>query len=107
MEGNNWYDIVSVQDIAVAFEKVSTLGQNGKRYYIGHRTLKTFREWMNDIKDAVNPNVELLFGTYQDPLNLDYGLIDLDELFLDTGFERTVDFFTGIREHAQWLQQLL
>lgn len=107
IEGNNLYDLVSVKDVAKAFEAIGTYGRDGKRYYIGHRQLRSFREWMQELGSIVNPNVELQFGKYKDPLNLDYSLIDLDELYHDTGFECVEDFHDGILEYKNWLETVI
>ncbi len=107
IEGNNLYDIVSVTDVAKAFAAILEAGRDGERYYIGHRRLKTFREWMEQMGKVVAPEVRLRFGEYQDPLNLDYSLVDLDALFRDTGFECQEDFEAGIQKHAAWLKTLI
>ena len=103
IEGNNLYDLVSVNDVAEAFRLIGERGQDGRRYYIGHRELKTFREWITSIRDAVAPQVALKFGEYNDPLNLDYSLIDLNALYEDTGFLCQADFEMEIKQHARWM----
>lgn len=105
IEGNNLYDLVSIKDVARAFVIIGEQGKNGKRYYIGHRRLKTFREWIQDMGQIVNPSISLRFGEYKDPLNLDYSLIDLDELYRDTGFECQEEFSESIWQTVTWLKQ--
>lgn len=104
IEGNNLYDLVSIEDVVEAFEKIGWQGKDGKRYYVGHQELKTFREWMRGVGRVINPNMELRFGEYQDPLNLDYSLMDLDELYRDTGFVCRTDFVESIQKTAAWLK---
>ena len=77
-----------------------------KSYYIGHRELKTFREVVTQIRDAINPDAELRFGEYKDSLNMDYSYTDLDELYNDTGFQCEADFVKTIREQAEWLKSI-
>ena len=105
IEGNNMYDIVSVKDVAKAFAAILESGRDGERYYVGHRRLKTFRDWMEQMGRIVNPKVQLRFGEYQDPLNLDYSLVDLDALFRDTGFECKMDFEKGVQETVKWMKK--
>ena len=62
VEGNNLYDLVYVQDIIDGLIAIGEKGQNKKEYYVGHRKLKTFREWITEIRDEIAPNVELKFG---------------------------------------------
>lgn len=87
IEGNNLYDMVYVEDIVGAFIAVAEKGIAGRSYYVGHRQLRTFRSWIEEIRDIVAPKVELRFGEYKDPLDLDYSLVDLDLLYNDTGYE--------------------
>lgn len=104
IEGNNLYDLVYIADIAEAFVRIAQQGLNMSSYYVGHRNLRTFRELITDIRDAINPTVTLNFGAYQDAPALDYGLIDLDALYRDTGFECKADFRESILKTAQWLK---
>ena len=78
IEGNNLYDMVYIEDIVGAFIAVAEKGIAGRSYYVGHRQLKTFRSWIEGIRDIVAPNVVLKFGEYNDPLDLDYSLVDLN-----------------------------
>ena len=87
IEGKNLYDMVYVEDIVGAFKAVAEKGKAGRSYYVGHRKLRTFRSWIEEIRDIVAPDVELKFGEYKDPLDLDYSLVDLDLLYKDTGYE--------------------
>lgn len=107
IEGNNLYDMVYIEDIVDAFIAIAEKGVSGRTYYIGHRVLKTFKEWMLEIRDIINPNVELKFGEYKDPLNLDYSYVDLDMLFNDTGFECSKDFREQIIETCDWIKDNL
>lgn len=107
IEGNNLYDMIYIEDIVDAFIELSQKGINGKTYYIGHRKLKTFKEWIISIKDIINPNVTLKFGDYKDPLNLDYSLINLDLLYQDTGYECESNFETTIKSTENWIKKNL
>jgi nucleoside-diphosphate-sugar epimerase len=104
IEGNNLYDMVYISDIAAAFEAIGKSGRNQKTYYIGHRQLRTFREWLTDLRDAIDPAAKLNFGGYKDNQSIDYTLIDLDALYNDTGFECKADFKESIRKTAEWLK---
>lgn len=106
VEGNNLYDLVYIGDIVNAFVAIGALGKNQKEYYVGHRKLQTFREWMIQIRDILAPNVELRFGEYQDSQNIDYSMVDLDALYQDTGFMCSEDFEQSIRRTAQWVKSL-
>lgn len=107
IEGNNLYDMIYIGDIVDAFIAIAERGKAGRTYYIGHRKLKTFRQWIEDIRDIVAPDVELKFGEYKDPLNMDYSCVDLDQLYDDTGFEVKSDFEMTIKETFKWIRKNL
>ena len=105
--GNTPYDLIYISDVVEAFEAIGRYGVNKKTYYIGHRTLKTFKEHITAIRDIVNPGVELLFGKYPDSHQVNYSRIDLDALYNDTGFEARADFAESISKTAKWLKTIL
>lgn len=104
IEGNNLYDMIYIDDIADAFIAIGEKGKNLKSYYVGHRKLKKFRELITEMRDILNPNVELNFGQFKDTANMNYSLIDLDALYNDTGFECKADFRESILKTAQALR---
>ena len=104
VEGNNLYDLVYIDDIAEAFVAIGEKGHNMKEYYVGHRELKTFREWMLLIRDSIAPEVELKFGEYKDNQQINYDNVDLDALYNDTGWECKADFQTTFRNTASWVR---
>lgn len=104
IQGNNLYDVVHVDDVALAFVAIGEAGKNQRNYYIGHRELRTFREWMLEIRDAVAPSVDLRFGEYPDLQSIDYDDVDLDLLYRDTGFECRRELDEEIKKVADWLK---
>lgn len=103
VEGNNLYDLVYVQDIVDALTAIGEKGKDKKEYYVGHRKLKTFREWMIEIRDEIAPEVELKFGEYKDNQQIDYSKVDLDALYKDTGWECHYALRDRIKGTAQWV----
>ena len=104
VEGNNTYDLVYIGDIVNAFIAIGTKGINQKEYYIGHRALKTFKEWMIEIRDIFAPEIQLNFGEYKDKQNIDYSMIELNSLYEDTKFECQADFKETIQQTAEWVK---
>lgn len=105
ISGDNYYDLVYVDDVAAAFQAIGERGVNQKSYYVGHRKLKLFKNLFMDVRDIVNPGVQLRFGEYQDTSNLDYSKIDLDSLYRDTGFECKANLKESILKTVQWLKK--
>lgn len=106
IEGNIPYDMIYIDDIARAFYAIGELGVNLRSYYVGHRELRTFREYMVDLGSIVAPEVPLLFGAYpNDNSSRNYDMIDREALYQDTGFECSADFKQSIQRTAEWLQR--
>jgi nucleoside-diphosphate-sugar epimerase len=107
IEGKNLYDMVYIEDIVGAFIAVAEKGKAGRSYYVGHRKLRTFRSWIEEIRDIVAPDVELKFGEYKDPLDLDYSLVDLDLLYKDTGYECNTTLKEILPGLTEWIKNNL
>ncbi len=108
IEGNIPYDFIYIDDIARAFYAIGEKGVHLRSYYVGHRRLRTFREWVTEIGQIVAPEVPLLFGAYPDDnSSRNYAKIDLDALYRDTGFECTADFKESILKTAAWVKNNL
>lgn len=108
IEGNIPYDFIYIDDIARAFYAIGERGVHLRSYYVGHRTLRTFRAYVADIGQIVAPGVPLLFGAYPDDnSSRNYSKIDLDALYRDTGFECTADFRESILKTAAWVKENL
>ena len=105
--GNNLYDLVYIEDIADALIAIGEKGKDKKEYYVGHRKLKTFREWMEEIRDGIAPGIDLKFGEFKDNQQIDYNRIDLDALFKDTGFECKFELKNKIKETSDWVKKNL
>ena len=105
-EGNNLYDMIYIQEIVDAFIAIGNKGVPMKTYYVGHRKLLTFKEWVTIFRDVINPSVVLRFGEYKDTLNMDYSSVDLDALYLDTGFECSYPLEKGILNTARYLKEI-
>lgn len=106
ISGEKDYDLIYIDDIVNAFLAIGERGLDQRSYYVGHRNLQTFREIMTEIRDIINPGVELNFGGYKGTIELDYSNIDTNALFNDTGFECKADFEESIRNTAAWLKSI-
>ena len=104
VSGNNKYDLIYIDDVVNAFILIGEKGVNQKSYYVGNRNIRTFKEVVTDIRNIVNPDIELVFGEYQDSLDMDYSLIDLDKLYIDTGFKCKADFRDSILRTTEWIK---
>ncbi len=99
-------DWTYIDDTVLAIYNVIKRGKPFKHYYIGLRKIKTFGEVITKVRDIINPNIELHFGTYHDIGFIDYDKFLNDDLYLDTGFEITSDFTENIKKTAEWVKTL-
>lgn len=106
IEGTNLYDWIYIDDATAGLAAVAEKGVNNRDYYIGSRTLRTFRAILTEVRDILNPEAALNWGTYQDTSYTDYSKIDLDALYRDTGFECSCDFRESILKTAEWVETL-
>lgn len=99
-------DWLYVKECVKGIYATAEKGKPMKSYYVGHRKLKPFKEWVKEARDIINPNVELHFGAYGADPEVDYSLVDLDALYRDTGFEAKEDFREAILNTAEWVKSL-
>lgn len=99
-------DWTYIDDVIKAIITVVEKGKPFKYYYIGSRNIKTFGEVISNVRDIINPSLELNFGTYHDIGFIDYDKFFNDDLYLDTGFEINSDFAENIKKTAQWVKTL-
>ena len=104
IEGTNLHDWTYIDDAVDGLIAVAERGKNGRQYYIGSRKLRKFSEIIRDVRDIVNPNSKLLFGTYPENSFVDYSKIDLELLYKDTGFECCTNFKKSIIKTMEWIK---
>lgn len=99
-------DWLYVKECAKGLYAVAEKGSSMKSYYLGHRKLKPFKEWVTEARDIINPNVELNFGAYGADPERNYSMVDFDALYRDTGFEAKEDYREAILNTAEWVKTL-
>ncbi|MCR5762985.1 MAG: NAD(P)-dependent oxidoreductase [Treponema sp.] len=97
-ECNQDWDYLNSIDAARAFLAVAKNGVDGKFYPLGSGFGRKLRNFIEDIKSVVNPNVSLGFGLKpyypHQPMHL---VADVSELTADTGWKPEISFIDGIR----------
>lgn len=102
-KGDQIWDYVYGGDCSRAFYLIGKYGKHGKAYTIGSGKSRLLREYITDIRDVVNPDLEIGIGEREYYPNQVMRLTaDISELTADTGFQPEVDFKEGIRRTMEW-----
>lgn len=105
IRGDTLHDWIYIEDVARMFQALGMHNVNLRNYYLGHRYLRRLDEIVADVRDELNPKIELKFGEIQSSFCIDYSLVDLEALYRDTGCEAEADFRESIRATADWLRK--
>ena len=106
IEGTHLHDWTYITDAINGIIAVLNKGIAGKTYYIGSRNLITFKEIVEKVKNSINPNAILNFGTYKDSAYIDYSFFDLNLAYEDTGFESKISVEEGSKLTLDWLKKI-
>lgn len=104
-KGEQMWDYLYAADAADAIFAAGTKGVDGKIYPVGSGTARPLREYIEIIRDSIDPALELGFGeiTYSDKQVM-YLCADISELSQDTGFKVKTSFEEGIRDTIQYMK---
>lgn len=100
------YDFIYIEDAKRAIRLVAEKGCNNKVYYLGSQNPRPLKDFLNEMRDAINPNIILGIGAIpHNGVSLDYSKeFDLNAIKIDTGFVPKYSFRDGIIETFRWLQ---
>ena len=104
--GEQMYDFVYISDIAKGIFLASTKGKSNTSYYIGSGNQRKLKCFIEDIRNAIDPTIQLYFGEI--PFNgvcLPDNEFDCTKLEKDTGYKSSVSFEDGIRRTVNWLKE--
>ena len=96
-EGKQEWDYLYSGDAASALRLLCEKGIDGKTYVLGSGQTKTIREYVEIIRDAVSPEMDIDFGAVPYGVNqVMYLCADVSELRNDTGWRPETSFEEGI-----------
>jgi nucleoside-diphosphate-sugar epimerase len=96
--GEQLWDYLYAADAARAFRLIAEQGKSGKIYPLGGGSARPLREYVEEIRDAIDPTLPLGFGEVPySPLQVMRLEADISALQADTGFAPTTSFAHGIR----------
>lgn len=97
--GEQIWDYLYAADAADAFYDMACLGKDGAIYVLGSGKTKKLRDFMELIRDAINPDLPLGIGEI--PYYPDQAMhleADISSLHADTGWSPKISFYKGIRQ---------
>jgi nucleoside-diphosphate-sugar epimerase len=101
--GEQLWDYLYAADAARAFRLIAEQGKSGKIYPLGGGSARPLREYVEEIRDAIDPTLPLGFGEVPySPLQVMRLEADISALQADTGFAPTTAFAHGIRATIQY-----
>lgn len=96
--GEQIWDYLYVDDAACALYAMALSGIDGRSYVLGSGEVRPLREYMEQIRDAIDPGASIGFG--ERPYLRDQAMhleADIRPLTADTGWRPRVPFSEGIR----------
>ncbi len=104
-EGVQKWDFLYSEDAADALYRCAVSGRNGAVYPLGGGRAIPLRDYIVEIRDAIDPQLPLGFGKIPyGPLQVMHLEADISDLTRDTGFTPAVPFKKGIRQTIEWMK---
>ena len=95
-KGEQQWDYLFSQDAGRAFYMIANSGISGKTYVLGGGTARPLKEYIETIRDLIDPALPLGFGKVPySPKQVMQLQADISSLTEDTGFTPSVDFAKG------------
>ena len=107
-KGEQMWDYLYSEDAAAAMMMLAEKGVDGKVYPIGSGNARPLREYIEIIRDEIDPKLPLGFGEVEySPKQVMHLCADISELKEDTGFEPAVSFEEGARRTIEYVRACL
>ena len=101
--GEQQWDYLYADDAARAFWLLACRGGSGRVYPVGSGTARPLRDYLCELRDAIDPALPLGFGKIPyGPGQVMFLQADIGDLVRDIGFLPRIPFAQGIRTTIQW-----
>ena len=105
-EGIHLYDWNYVEDTIAGLILAGEKGKDDAVYYIGSNNLRPLKDIVGEVRDILNPQVEIRLGTYYEDFHVDYSSVDITRLYRDTGYQPKWNFKEAVLKTAEWVKTL-
>lgn len=100
------WDYLYSKDAARAFLGLAEKGRNGEVYCLGSGNARPLKEYITEIRDAIDKNAELDIGAIPyNPKQTMFLQANIDKLTEDTGFLPEYSFSEGIKETVEFFKK--
>ena len=107
-KGEQIWDYLFSEDAAEALLLIAEKGRAGTAYCLGSGEAKQLKEYVECIRDAINPKLEIGFGDIEyTPKQVMHLCANIESLRHDTGFSPATPFEVGIRKTIEWHRSVL
>lgn len=103
--GEQFYDFVYITDAAQGIVCAGCRGKKNCSYYVGSTKPAKLKEFIQVIRDEIDPSIQLNFGAI--PFNgvaQPKSIFDCSSLVKDTGYCPRVSFRDGIKVTVKWIR---
>lgn len=105
-KGEQLWDYLYSKDAGRALYLIGEKGKDQRVYCLGSGTKRPLREYMEELRDAIDPSLPLGIGERPYSKNQVMSLFaDISALTEDTGFVPSYSFSEGIRETIDWVRK--
>lgn len=105
--GNQLYDFIYIDDAAKEFVSIGEKGIPNRTYYIGSLNPKPLKHFLFQIRDCVDPAIEIGLGELPFyGVSLSYKEFDINAVKNDTGCIPEVSFRDGIIRTIEWIKEM-
>jgi len=102
------WDFLYIEDVARALYLIGERGRYGKMYGVGSGICRPLREYIEIIRDIIDPALPLGFGDIPYPQNgVPGSCISINDLVADTGFHQQEPFSDGIKKTIKYFEKEL
>lgn len=104
--GEQQWDYLYADDAARALYRVARFGTDGATYCLGSGEARPLREYLETIRNSVDPALEVGYGEVPySPQQVMFLQADTASLRADTGFVPEVPFEEGVRRTIAWMKE--
>lgn len=105
--GEQLWDYLYADDAADALYRIANSGRDGAVYTLGSGKSRPLREYIDILRDTVDPSAQIAYGTRpyakKQIMHLE---ADISSLTNDTGFIPETDYQDGIRRTVEWVRSV-